>query len=145
MTAERYANLNRQKEVSDRLNRLRLADLATPGEDPATTLERKTSYIDQHVPIALRANQNDAAKDRFLHNATLGTTWAHHVKGRISASANYGRMAVALATSIHDEAELEEVLAQNIRNLRGSYHRLRIYKKSGRSKSAAENDEDDEP
>lgn len=113
--------MNRQKEVSDRLNRFRFADFATPGEDLARTLEHITEYINKNVPIALQADRNDSVKARLLHNANHGTAWAHHAKGRISTSATYEQMAVALAKSICDEAELEEGLAQNRRNLRGSH------------------------
>lgn len=66
LIAECYSNVNRQKEVSDRLHSLRFADLDTTGEDPATTLERITAFIDKHSPIALPSDQTDAAKARFL-------------------------------------------------------------------------------
>lgn len=52
-TAEIYANVNRQKQILDRLHSLRFGDFETSGEYPATTIKRITTYIDKHVPIAL--------------------------------------------------------------------------------------------
>lgn len=66
LTAERYADINRQKDVSDWLNKLRFADFTTPGEDLATKLALITSYTDKNLPIALQEDRNDAAKARFL-------------------------------------------------------------------------------
>lgn len=62
LTVERYDNLNRKKEVSDRPNKLRFAYFATPGEDPATTFELITAYIHKHVPMALRSDRNGVAE-----------------------------------------------------------------------------------
>lgn len=145
LVTERYANINRQKEVSDRLHSLRFADFETSGEDPATTLERITAYIDKHVPIALSSDQTDAAKARFISNATRGQSWALHAKGRISASATYERTAQAFATSIRDLAEHEEGRTLSRRNRRGTHHRISLYKTSGSKVTAAGSDNDSEP
>lgn len=142
--ADRYANVNRQKEVSDRLHSLRYADFDTPGEDPATTLERIIDYVDKHTPIALPSDQTDAAKARFLSNATRGQTWALHAEGRISSSATYERTAQALATSIRDLAEHEESRSLQRKNKKGANHRELLYKTLGRGNDTAIK-EDEEP
>lgn len=143
--ADRYANVNRQKEVSDRLHSLRYADFETSGEDPATTLERIMAYIDNHRPIALPSDQTDAAKARFLSNATCGQTWALHAKGRISASATYERTAQALLTSITDMVEYEEGKILRRKNRRGPNHRDALYKTKGEKASATVTDDEGEP
>lgn len=143
--AERYANVNRQKEVSDRLHSLRFADFDTSGEDPATTLERIIAYIDKHTPIALPSEQTDAAQARFLSNATPGQPWALHAKGRISASASYEPTAQALSTSIRDLAEHEEGRTLSRRNRRGTHHRNILYKTGGPKQNNADSDDEGEP
>lgn len=64
--AERYANVNREKEVSDRLLSLHSADSEISDEDPEIILERINDYIDKHTPIDLQYDQTDAVKARFL-------------------------------------------------------------------------------
>lgn len=44
---DRYSNVNRQKEVWDRLHSMRLNDLHIKGESPATTVDKITAYIDK--------------------------------------------------------------------------------------------------
>lgn len=73
------------------------------------------------------------------------TTWEHHAKERKTATATYVRTAQALTTSIRDEAELEEGLAMNCRNMRREKHRLLLYQTRGQRKIVKDSDEDGEP
>lgn len=56
INSERYDEVKRQKEMSDRLHALRIADFETSGEDPATTLDGIIAYSDKHVKIALHSD-----------------------------------------------------------------------------------------
>lgn len=133
LIAERYANLNRQKEVSDRQHALRFADFETPREDPTSTLERIVGYISKYAPIDLPIDRSDTAKARFLSNATSEQMWALHAKARISATATYERTVQALATSIHGMAEHEKgrVLSRTRRT--ELQHRRQLYKTNAQS------------
>ena len=81
MIADRYSNINRQKEVSDRLHSLIYTDFESYGENPATTDDRIIALIDKHATLALKPDQSDAAKVRFLSNATRGRNWTLHEEG----------------------------------------------------------------
>lgn len=132
LIAERYSNVNMQKEASDRLHSLRYVDFDTRAEDPATILERITACIDKHTPIALPSDQTNEAKARFLSNGTRGQTWALNAKGRISTSATYERTAQTLLTSIRDMAEHQKGKLLSRRNDRGPNNLDALYKTTGR-------------
>lgn len=108
-------------------------------------LERITDYIDKQVLISLGANRNDAAKARFLCNATRETTWAQKVTTPVAASATYWRTTQALVTSRRDKAELEEALDMNQQNLRGKNHRRLLYQTGGKRNTVPDSDDDGEP
>lgn len=125
LLAERYNNINRQKETSDRLYSMRYNDFLLEGESPSTTLDRITAYIDKMAVLALPVDRTDEAKARFVSNVTRGQIWAYHAKGRIAPTASYDRVVQAFATSIRDRAELETG-----RNDRGSSSRREYYRRS---------------
>lgn len=62
LIAERYANINIQKEVLDLLHSFMYFYLDIPCEDPYTTVARIIAYIDKQLPISLATDQSDAAK-----------------------------------------------------------------------------------
>lgn len=123
LVEDRHANMNRRKEVSDRLHSLRYEDLDAPGDAPANIIERIKVYIDKHTPIEMESDQTDEAKARFFSTTTRGQEWDLYAKGRISTSETYERTAKALATSIKNMAEHEEGRSQHKRNKRSSYQR----------------------
>lgn len=129
LLSERYNNINRQKEISDRLHSMRYNDFHISGESPATTLDRITAYIDKMAVLALPVDRTDDAKARFISNVTRGQIWAYHAKGRIAPTASYDRVIQAFATSIRDRAELESGRYDKGSNSRkGSYRRAELYK-----------------
>lgn len=108
LLSDRYNDINRQKEASDRLFSMRYGDFHTKGESPATTLDRITAYIDKMAVLALPVDRTDQAKARFVSNVTRGQTWAYHAKGRLSTTASYDRVVQAFVQSIRDRADLDE-------------------------------------
>lgn len=147
LLAEEYSNVNRQKEISDRLHSMRYHDFHQSGESPATTLDSITAFIDRMAVLALPVDSTDEAKARFLSNLTRGQIWAYHAKGRISRTATYDRIIQAFITSTRDRAELEPGrYEKGFYSRKGSFRRTELYKTkkvNNESSNASSNSEDD--
>lgn len=129
LLSERYNNINREKEVSDRLYSMKYEEFHAKAESPATTLDRITAHIDKLAVLTLSVDRTDEAKARSVSHVTRGQIWAYHAKGIIAPTTSYDRVFQAFATSIRDRAVLESGRDEKgAYSKKGSYRRGELYK-----------------